>query len=70
MRAICRRQFVDGVDAFLRREAGVRGAAVNDDFGFADAFARRLQQAARPKRGFQNEDGIAAARFGFDELAR
>ena len=34
------REFVDGVDAFFGGQAGVRGAAMDDDFGFADAFAR------------------------------
>ncbi len=41
------RQFVNGVDAFLWRETGVRGPAMYDQFGFTDPFARRLQQAAR-----------------------
>jgi hypothetical protein len=34
---------------------------VNDDLGFANAFACRFQQTARPVRRFENEDSIAAA---------
>jgi len=63
------RQFVNGVDAFLGSEAGVRGAAVNDQLGFADSFARRFQQAARAEGGFEDEDRVAAPRFGFEEFA-
>ena len=62
-------EFVDGVDAFFRREAGVGGAAMHDDFGFADGFARSFEQAARAVGGLENEDGITAAGFGFDEFA-
>ena len=64
------RELVNRVDAFFRREAGVRGAAVDDEFGFADAFAGGLEQAARPERRFEHEDGVAAACFGFDEFPR
>jgi len=63
------RQFVNGVDALLGSEAGVRGAAVNDELGFADCFARRFQQAARAEGGLEDEDRVAAARFGFEEFA-
>ena len=61
-------EFVDGVDAFFGGQAGVRGAAVHDNFGFADAFARGFYQAAGAEGGLQDEDGVAAAGFGFDEL--
>jgi len=64
------RQFVDGVDAFLRCETRVRGAAMHDQFGFANSFARRLQQAARAERRLDDENGIAAARLCFEEFAR
>jgi len=57
------RQFVDGVDTFLRCETRVRGAAMHDQFGFADSFARCLQQAARAEGRFDDENGIASARF-------
>lgn len=63
-------QFMDGVDAFLRREAGVRCAAVDGEFGLADSFARSFQEAAGTEGGFEDEDGVATARFGFKELAR
>src|SRR6202008_5052739 len=63
-------QLMDGVNAFFGGEAGVRSAAAHDQFGFADALARGLQQAARTERRLQNEDRVTAARFGFDELAR
>jgi hypothetical protein len=63
-------EFVDGVHAFLGSESGVGGAAVNDDFGFADAFAGGLDEAAGTEGGFENEDGVAAAGFGFEEFSR
>lgn len=62
-------KLVDGVDAFLRGEAGMRGAAMNDDFGFADAFASSLEQTFWAERRLEDENGVAAASFGFDELA-
>src|SRR5271168_3226074 len=43
---------------------------MDDEFGFADAFARRLDQAAWAERRFEDEDSIAAAGFGFEELSR
>ena len=64
------RQFVNRVDAFFWREAGVRGAAVDDELDLAHAFASCLDQALRSERGLQYENGIAAAGFGFDEFAR
>src|ERR1700682_6102295 len=64
------RQFVDGVDTFLRRETRVRGAAMNDQFGLADSLAGRFQQAARAEGRLYDENGIAAARFRFEEFAR
>src|SRR5260370_19854508 len=63
------RQFVDGVDTFLRRKTRVRGAAMHDQFGFTDSFARRLQPATWAKGGLKDEDGIAAACFRFEEFA-
>jgi len=36
------RQFVNCVDAFLRRQACVRSAAVDDQFGFTYTFASGL----------------------------
>ena len=62
-------EFVDGVDAVLRGEAGVRGTAVDDEFGFADAFARGLEHALWAEGGFEDEDGVAATGFEFDEFA-
>jgi len=35
-----RSQFVDGVDAFLRGEAGVRSAAMHRQFSLTNTFAR------------------------------
>ena len=64
------RKFVNGVDAFLRREACMRGATVDDEFGLAYALASGLEQSAWAKGGLKYKDGIAAAGFGFDKLAR
>ena len=64
------RKFVDRVDAFLGSEACVRGAAMNDEFGFAYAFAGGLDKAFWAERRFEYEDGIAAASFRFDEFSR
>src|ERR1700682_2662068 len=64
------RQFVDGVDTFLRCETRVRGAAMHDQFGFADSLAGRFQQAARAEGRLDDENGITAARFRFEEFAR
>src|SRR5260370_21542275 len=64
------RQLVDRVDSFLRCEARVRGAAMHDQFGFANSLARRFQQAARSEGRLKDEDRIAAARFRFKEFAR
>jgi len=61
-------ELVYGVDAFFRSQASVRGSAVNDNFRFADSLARGFYQAAGAVRGLQNENRIAAARFGFDEF--
>lgn len=63
-------ELVDGVDAFLRSEAGVRRAAVHNDFRFADAFARGFEQAFRAERRLEDEHRVTAAGFGFDQLAR
>src|SRR6266481_4835273 len=60
---------MNGVDAFLWRETGMGGAAMHDQFGLTDSLARRLQQAAWTEGRLEDEDGIAAARFGFEELA-
>src|SRR6266581_595107 len=65
-----RSQFVDGVDAFFRREASVGSAALHDEFRLTNAFARGLQQAARAEGRLEDEDDIAAARFGFDQFSR
>jgi len=64
------REFVDGVDAFLGSEARVRGAAVNDEFSFAYAFAGSLEEAFWAEGRFEDEDGVAAASFRFDESSR
>jgi hypothetical protein len=64
------RKFVDGVDAFLWGEACVRGAAMNDEFGFAYAFASGLDEAFWAEGRFEDEDGIAATSFRFDEFSR
>src|SRR5579859_875888 len=63
-------QFVNGVDAFFRREAGVRSFAAHDELRFADSFARRLEQARWSERRLRHEDGVAATRFRFEQLAR
>ena len=59
-----------GVDALFGGKAGVRSAALNEQFGFANSFTRGLQQPARTEGRLEDKDGIAAARFGLDELAR
>src|SRR6266851_8416037 len=64
-----RRAGGNGVDAFLWRETGVRGPAMHYQFGLTDPLARRLQQAARTEGRLEDEDGVAAARFGFEEFA-
>ena len=64
-----RGEFVDGVDAFLRGEAGMGSAAVNDKLRFADALAGSFDQAAGTKRGFKHEDRVAAAGLVFNEEA-
>ncbi len=64
------RQFVDGVDTFPWSETRVRGAAMHGQFGFANSFARRLQQAARAEGRLKDKNGIAASRFRFEEFAR
>ena len=48
------RQFVHSVDAILRIDPGVRGAAGYDQLDFADTFARRLQPAIGPAGGFED----------------
>ena len=60
------RQFVNGVDAFLWSKTRVRSAAMHDQLGFTDALARRLQQPARAKRGFEDQNGVTATRFRFE----
>ena len=64
------RKFVDGVDAFLGSEARVRGAAMNDKFSFAYAFAGSLEEAFWAEGRFEYEDSIATASFRFDEFSR
>src|SRR3984893_15458894 len=59
-------QLVDRVDPLFRGKAGMRCAAMHDDLSFAYAFARSLQQTARPQSGFQHKNSIAAARFCFN----
>lgn len=43
---------------------------MHNDFGFANALAGSLDQAAWTERWFENEDSVAAAGFRFDEGAR
>jgi len=64
------RKFVDGVDTFLRSKTGMRGAAMHDQFCFADSLAGRLQEPARAKGRLQDKNSVAAARFRFKILAR
>jgi len=45
----------------------VRSAAAQS-IGSTDSLARRLQQAARAEGGLKHEDGVAAARFRFENL--
>lgn len=47
----------------------MRSAAMHEQFGLTDPFARGFQQATWAEGWFQHEDGIAAARFGFEEFA-
>src|SRR5947208_781357 len=63
-------QFVNGIDAFLRCKARMRGAAMNDQFGFTDSFARCLQQPARAEGRFQDKNSVTAARLRFKIFAR
>jgi len=63
-------KFVNGVDAFLRREACMRGAAVDDEFGLAYTFASGFNQTLRSEGRLKYKDGIAAAGFCFDEFPR
>jgi len=63
-------EFVDGVYAFFRSQAGVGSAAMDDEIGFANTFARSFEQAARAKGRLKNEDSIAATGFGFNEFSR
>ncbi len=62
-------QLVNSVSPFFRREAGMRSAAVHNQFRFADALARSFQQAARAEGRLKNKDRIAAPRFCFEEFA-
>ena len=64
------RQFVHRVDAILRIDPGVRGAAGYDQLDFADAFARRLQPAIGPAGGFEHQHSIAASGLFLDHSAR
>src|SRR5260370_492132 len=57
-------------ETLLWCETRVRGAALNHQFGFANSFARRLQQAARAEGRLKDKNGIAAPRFRFEEFAR
>src|SRR5258708_10275673 len=47
-----------------------RRAPLHGQFGFANSFARRLQQAARAEGRLKDKNGIAAPRFRFEEVAR
>src|SRR5262249_8786354 len=60
---------VNRIDALVRSEASVRGASVRNDFNFANAFASGLEQAVAPEGRLEDEDGVAAARFGLDDGA-
>ena len=42
---------------------------MDDDFGFADAFALGFERAAGAVGRLEHEDGVAAAGFGFDQFA-
>src|SRR5439155_8418091 len=64
------RQFVNGVDAFLWCKACMRSAAMHDQCGFANSFARRLQQPVLAKGRFQDKNSVTAARLRFEMLAR
>jgi hypothetical protein len=64
------RKLVNRVDTFLRGEARVRSAAMDDELGLTYAFARRFDQSSRPKRRLEYKDGITAAGFCFDEFPR
>lgn len=61
---------MNGVDPFLRRESCVRSLAVHNKLGFAYAFARGLEQTLWAERRFEHENGVTAARLGFEQFAR
>jgi hypothetical protein len=63
-------EFVHRIEAFFGCEAGVRGATVDDELGFAHALAGSFQQAARTKRRFEYEDRVASLRFLFNQFMR
>src|SRR5260370_14016846 len=63
------RQFVNGVESLLRREARMRCAAMHDSLVFTDSLPFRLQQSARTEGSLQDKDGIAAPRFRFQDFA-
>ena len=60
---------VIGVDAFLGNKTGVRGAAMDGQFGGTDTLARGFQKSTRAEGRFEDKDRIAAARLRFEELA-
>ncbi len=62
-------EFMNSINALFRGQARMRGATMNDDFGFADAFAGSFYQTTWTERRFENEDGITTAGFRFDEDA-
>src|SRR6266704_3529131 len=64
------RQFVNGVDAFLWRQPGVRCSAMHDQLGLTYSLSRRLQQASRTEGRLKNENGVTAVCFCFEEFAR
>ena len=43
---------------------------MDDEFGFADAFAGGLDEATWAEGGFEDEDGVATAGFRFEEFSR
>ena len=64
------RHFVHGVDAVLGIQAGVCGAAGDEQFRGADALAAGFEAAVEAAGRFENQYGVTAERLALDERAR
>ena len=65
-----RGEFMNSVNAPVRIQASVSGAAMDDEFDFTNALAGSFDHATSAERGFQNKNSIAALGFRFQNLAR